>query len=145
MSDCMYQNIRIGGDAGVNREKVLELMEELASEEIKESSECLYCDCTEACEDSFDDLKEFLRSVNLPYNHFLEGKWDYDGSIIWWRPGMEDELLSVATQSEDQTVRISDLAELAESGMTLADAVKELTIPPLPAWVMMTENVPACD
>jgi len=144
MSDCMFQNIRIGGDPGANREKVLELMEELASEEIQESSD-LYCDCSEACEDSFDDLKKFLRSVDLPYNHFLEGKWDHDGSIIWWRPGMEDELLSVATQSEDQTVRISDLAELAESGMTLADAVKELTIPPLPAWVMMTENVPACD
>ncbi len=72
MADRMYQNIRIGGDPGENRLNLMFMVAEAGFDEIVEDSDCLYCDAPEATPYDFDELKEYLRTIGLPYDHFFE-------------------------------------------------------------------------
>ena len=141
MSDRMYQLVTIGGDPGEHREKVMEMLEELESmdDEINEQSGGISISDCEASNDTFDDLKSFLREIGLSYDHVTEAKWEYDGTIQWWRPGMDEERWTHCTQSYDQTVVVSKLADMLGDGMTLAEALEKITIPPLPEWVQAAD------
>jgi hypothetical protein len=69
----------------------------------------------------------------------MEGKWDYDSVIYFWRPGQcHDgctEGFSFATQKGDATVQMDVLVECLSKGLTLEQAIEENKVPELPAFV----------
>lgn len=140
MTDRMYQNIRIAGDPGENRLNLMEMIEEAGFDEMVEDTDCLFCDGRESAPDDFDDFKEYLRSIGLPYDHFFEGNYDQAGAIIWWRPGMECERSCYAMQTESPTIEISKMTAMLEANpnLTLAEVIESVEIPELPAWTKET-------
>lgn len=137
MSDRMFQKVTIGGDPGKHRAIFMAMLEELQSsdDETEEEAESVSICDSEASTGTFDDLKRFLREIGLPYNHYTEAKWEYDGTIAYWRPGMDYERWTHCTQSECQTIPVGDLEEALASGLTLAEVLPQVTIPVLPDWV----------
>ena len=138
MADRMYQNIRIGGDPGENRLNLMFMVEEAGFDEIVEDTDCLYCDAPEATPYDFDELKEYLRTIGLPYDHFFEARYDSEGEIIWWRPGMDDEERCYALQTENPTIPIGKLDEMLKANryLTVAEVIELVAIPELPAWTL---------
>lgn len=137
MADRMYQKITIGGDPGENRAKLMDMVDELHDEDgLEEDSDGLVVSDSECSIGDFDELKAFLREANLPYNHFSEAKWDYEGNIIWWRPGMLQEEPSLATQRQEQTIAFEELEKAMEASMSLAHFIQATRIPDLPNWVL---------
>ena len=59
-----------------------------------------------------DNLKAFCREHGLSYIHTCQANDEYDGSYVYWEPGMDDEEGSSATQAGDMTVRVNHVRPL---------------------------------
>ena len=140
MSDHMWQTLTIGGDPGEHRDRLMELVDECGFENAEEDGIHLRCDgdFSVFCE-TLGGLKEFLRKSGMSYDHHMEGKWDYDGGVYFWRLGQHHdgctEGFSFATQSGNATVQVDDLMECLSSGLTLEQAIERHNIPELPVFV----------
>ena len=48
---------------------------------------------------AFEELEEACRKLGLSYERISEAKYEYDGEVVNWRPGMEQPLVEKADQS----------------------------------------------
>ena len=47
----------------------------------------------------FEELEVLCRKLGLSYDRISEAKYEYDGEVVNWRPGMEQPLVEKADQS----------------------------------------------
>jgi len=144
MADRFYQRLTIGGNPGDDYIKIMDLLiDETGLEFEEESSEGLVVGCSDAAPGDFEEAKKALREAGLSYDHFCEAKWDHEGEIWYWRPGLnpdgETECHAWSRQGGVQTVTVEDLQEFRESGQTLQEVIDMIRIPPLPEWVQPKE------
>ena len=52
----------------------------------------------QACYGEFQELEEICRELGLPYDRTSDAKYEHDGELVRWRPGMERPLVENATQ-----------------------------------------------
>jgi len=69
-------------------EVVLALRQEIEKQDGK--LVCVNIQCAE------ESLSDFCREHNLPYCKSVEGRYEFNGEIRWWVPGMEEEAFSDA-------------------------------------------------
>ena len=53
----------------------------------------------QACYGEFQELEEICRELGLSYDRTSDAKYEHDGELVRWRPGMEQPLVENATQS----------------------------------------------
>jgi hypothetical protein len=135
MGDSVWQDIHIGGDPGEHRENLFELID-ASFGDFEEDGEHLVMGADMGFRSDIDELKAFLREHGISYNHFSEAKWEYEGMIMFWRPGMDDESWSWMRQDHEETVTVEDLEKMASEGLTLQQVIEKCRVPELPVWVM---------
>jgi hypothetical protein len=59
-----------------------------------------------------ESLKSFCENNNLSYIHQCEAKYEYDGEVSYWIPGMKQEVSCKATQDGDLTVKVDQIRPL---------------------------------
>lgn len=47
----------------------------------------------------FEELEELCRQLGLPYDRISEARYEHNGELVRWRPGMEEPLVETADQS----------------------------------------------
>ena len=134
MGDRFCMSIQIGGNPGTNRDA---LMDELAGfdADMDEDGVRTMCLHYEDRGDAFDDLKEKLRGWGLPYDHHTEAKYEFDGTVSYWRPGMKDERFVLALQDGSPVISFETLTHMASEGKTLQDVIATYSLPAMPKWV----------
>lgn len=145
----VFQRLRIGGDPGEHREKLMEMIEDYGFNQMDSDAFCLECDVEEAHEgcEGLAELKAYMRSIGLSYDHYVEEN-SGEGSYIWyWRPGFspdgETEGFVLATNSHTPVIDTESLRAWMAEGMTLEKILETYDLPELPVWV--TEDDAALD
>ena len=83
---------------------------------------------TEVTWGNLENTEAFCKKHKLQFNKRTEGRYEYNGAISWWRPGMKTNKTWSET-NKDATVVMLSLANLTKAkaqGKTLQKIVKEL-------------------
>lgn len=136
MSDTVWQLIAIGGDPGEHREKIFELINDSFGDFEEDGEHLVINEDMQMGDEATEALKAFLREHGLSYDHHYEAKYDHEGEVWFWRPGMEEEKWSWALQDRQETVTVNDLQKMADEGLTLQQVIEKCRVPELPVWVM---------
>lgn len=77
-----------------------------------------------------DHLDQFCRSKKLAFRKAVEGKYDYNGEILWWQPGMRKVESWQDTDKDAQRVMISieKLEKAVKDGRTLIQVIEDLRL-----------------
>lgn len=75
-----------------------------------------------------DDLKAWLERHNLTYEHFSEAKYEYDASLMWWRPGMKKETRTAANQEGGISVDEAVIRPVIEILLAVAKGRRDLPL-----------------
>jgi hypothetical protein len=67
------------------------------------------------------DLEEFCRKHKLTYHQRSEARYEYDGEISWWKPGMKQEQSTTATQDGVPTISLLELVAAIDKKRTAKD------------------------
>ena len=134
MADRFWMSISIGGDPGEHRGELEELIYNAGFEGHDEDEQLNLNGC-EFRSDDLDELAEFCRNHGLPYNVQGEAKYEFDGVICWWRPGMEAERQGFCLQCGRQTFTSEALYEAIASGISLGEFLEMNMVPEMPAFV----------
>lgn len=114
--------------------------EELLTELKRHDSEVLSIGDDQAAWGEFE-LEDFLMEHNITFDRRSDAKYEYDGLLVRFRPGMKEPAETLATQDGDPTIPLDELRpiqELLRHGQhqqalaaldTLLDAIPHL--PPL--------------
>jgi hypothetical protein len=75
-----------------------------------------------------DSTQEFCQKHKLPFIKRVDGKFEYNGDITWWQPGLRRPETWEDTDKEANKVMISleALRKKRRSRKTLAQVIKEL-------------------
>lgn len=95
----------------------------------------------QACCGVFEELEELCRRLDLPYDRNSDARYEYDGELARWRPGMESPLVELATQAGHPLVprdRVEACLSLFQDGR-VEDGIKALQellpeVTPLPRF-----------
>lgn len=131
MSEWTWMRITVGGK--IKAKDIIHLLNEVESE-INEriGSESKAEFLKEAGKDGLvswegstnygecDDLKAWLEEHDIPYNHTCAASGEYDGSIKWWRPGMEETKTAITDAGGDVSVRADRIRPLLDLLMDYA-------------------------
>lgn len=141
MGNRTFQRLTIGGDPGIQRGRLMELISEYGFDEIEELDDCLVCDANDVsmgC-DQIEEIKSLLRYAGMSYDHFYEARYENDGCIFYWRPGLSDdgetECFILATQNGRPLILTEELRAWMAEGMTIEKILETYDLPELPAWV----------
>lgn len=132
MGDRFSMTLMIGGDIGEHDEELLRDLHSLETSEEIEHEEHIRLFCYDVSGDHFNELTAKLRGWGIPYDCHNQAKWEFDGAIVFWRPGMAEPQERLATQDASPVLCMSTLEHCLEKGQSLADVIKEFGIPPLP-------------
>ncbi len=112
--------------------------EELLTELKRHDSEVLSIGDDQAAWGEFE-LEDFLMEHNITFDRRSDAKYEHDGLLVQFRPGMKEPAERLATQDGEATLRLDDLRpiqKLLRKGKhheALAELDKLLdAIPPLP-------------
>jgi len=96
--------------------------------------ETLSVNATELSGGNVDPLDQFCVANNIPFMKRVEGKYDYNGEIFWWQPGMRRAEVWEDTDKEATRVMISlaALKKLRRSRKTLDQVIQKLEKVALP-------------
>jgi hypothetical protein len=134
MADRFYMTLVIGGDPGEHRDR-LEAMIAEACVENRIEDEFLELNSDDLRFDDLDELATFCRQINLPYQLRCDAKYEYDGSLRWWSPGMDSEREGYCLQGGQRAFSSENLYAAVASGISLVEFL-EMNMPPeIPAFV----------
>lgn len=138
MPDCMPATVHIGGK--LRKAKLDELRALLPptgdlDEAIKEGKP-FYGEDGDAAWGHFPELEEFCRKHNLTYRRTSDAKYEYDGEVVLWQPGMKKPISNAATQNGHVYTTVESLRAALDNGDTLRDVVDDLErfTRPIPAF-----------
>jgi hypothetical protein len=83
--------------------------EELLAELKQHDSEVLSVGDDEAAGGQFEDLERFLVQHGIAFDRQCNAKYEYDGLLVQFRPGMDEPAENLATQDGDPTLRLDAL------------------------------------
>lgn len=140
MGDYFPTRVFIGGELkrGDDLSEFLGLMGEWADgygrtqddvrylEKLTTDRERLELSDDQARPDQPERITIWCQEHNLTYWVAVDGKYEYDGKVFFWQPGMATEVRFAATQSGDPTLTYDDLKSRLDAGKTLAEVVAEL-------------------
>ena len=138
MPDCMPATIYIGGK--LRKAKLDELRDLLPPvgdlDEAFRESKPFYGEDGDAAWGHFPELEEFCRKNKLTYRRTCDAKYEWDGEVVFWEPGMEEPISNRATQEGHPYAILPRLKAALEKGDTLCDVVADLSrfdkpVPPL--------------
>ena len=138
MPDCIPATIMIGGK--LRKAKLDEFRALLPPDgdldEAIEKGEAFEGSDGDAAWGDFPELTAFCRKNKLTYRHSADAKYEYNGEVFWWEPGMKDPITSLATQEGRVYITGERLKVLLNQGGTLQDVVDDLErfakpVPPL--------------
>jgi hypothetical protein len=86
--------------------------------------------------DEFGPLCDWLTAHGLPWRWSEDAKYEYDGEVHVWFPGMDSYAMTTGTQDGEATISLRELREYQADDWTLGRvlakyAVFERRIPPL--------------
>ena len=93
----------------------------------------------QACYGVFEELEDLCCRLSLPFDRNSDARYEYDGELVRWRPGMERPLVENATQSGHALIHRERVAAClaifrdgrVEDGIkALQDLVPEVALPP---------------
>ena len=95
----------------------------------------------QACYGEFEELEERCRQLGLSYDRTSDARYEYDGELVRWRPGMDQPLVENATQSGHALIdreRVQACMAIFQSGR-VDDGIKALQdlvpeVAPLPPF-----------
>jgi len=145
MSDRFATEVEIGGDiprslipslavaiesAGLG----LEWGDSSSSEELRKAiMDCngtatLHVNATELAGGDTETLDEFCVSHGIAFTKRVDGKYEYNGEIHWWHPGLDGVQSWSDTDKEGKLVmlRREALEEALQKGSTLQQVIKHL-------------------
>ncbi len=93
----------------------------------------------EACGGCFPDLEDFLVEHGIAFNRRSDAKYEYDGELVYFRPGMQEPGWIRATQDGEPVVLLDDLQNVRpllrqgdhQQALAKLDELLD-AIPPLP-------------
>lgn len=93
----------------------------------------------------FEELEETLRELGIPYQRHSDTKYEYDGELAWWQPGMKKAGVVNATQDGEPTVTLKELKEamqmdgrsITETLHAVEQLIKEKSPPRLPPLTVL--------
>jgi len=83
------------GESGHGDPLTLDTIDEV----IDEDTGCIIFRDDQACYGEFPELEEICRELGLSYDRTSDARYEHDGELVRWRPGMERPLVENATQS----------------------------------------------
>lgn len=138
MSDHIPMTIRIGGELSLN---TLAGLENLVPgdgnlDEAISKGEAFYGEDGDAPWGYDEDLEKFCRKHKLTYLRTTEAKYEYNGEIAFWKPGMKEPIANPATQDGQPYADLATLRHYHSKGKTLAQVIEDLKyfvqdVPPL--------------
>ena len=88
-----------------------------------------------------DPLDNFCIKHNLSFDKRVDGKYEYNGEIHWWKPGLTNVQTWYDTDKEGKRIMIGieKLEKMQAQGKSLADVLKRLRriAPPVPGLVVI--------
>jgi len=138
MPDCMPAAIYIGGK--LSKKKLEELRDILPPvgdlDEAIRKREAFYGEDGDAAWGKLEELETFCRKNKLTYRRTSNAKYEWDGEVVFWEPGLKEPLSNRCTQEGNSYATYERLKLLLKSGGTLRDIVDDLSrfekrIPPL--------------
>lgn len=88
-----------------------------------------------------DELDAFCIKHNLSFDKRVDGKYEYNGEIHWWKPGLFNIQSWFDTDKEGKRIMIGleTLEKNLKQGKTLAQVVKRLhrVAPPIPGLIVV--------
>src|ERR1022692_3026042 len=151
MADRFATQFEIGGT--LKREKLEEFISTLQSdgfglnyedatveamiveaERCSEEGEPFVVSALEIAWGDVDSTKEFCQEHKLPFIKRVDGKFEYNGDLTWWQPGMRRAEVWEDTDKEATRVMISlaALKKLRRSRKTLDQVIQKLEKVALP-------------
>lgn len=67
---------------------------------------------SEAAYDTFDDFLKWLRKNKIPYDYVCGARYEYNGDLRKWRPGMRKEAVTTVDSSNDPILLPSVIATI---------------------------------
>jgi len=111
--------------------------------------ETLSVNATELSGGNVDPLDQFCVANNIPFMKRVEGKYDYNGEIFWWQPGMPKILSWEDTDHEAKRIMVSlpMLKKARQAKKLLGTVIKrmELIAPAVPQVQLTDDAVEAKD
>lgn len=138
MGNRFYHVLEIGGDPGENRDRLMALVNDdgLNTEFLEaEVYPHLHISCCEAPGDWLDDLKQRIREMQLPYNHYVSGNEECNSELLCYRPEDGDETLYTLITHDVPVVTIDELKCSREMGENLRHVIAKYDPPDLPNFV----------
>lgn len=80
----------------------------------------------------FQELEAWLQDHGLSYIRTTEGKWEWDGAVVWWMPGMDQAKSVTADQQGGPVLELCELRKLKtfEELQALLDESEPPRLPP---------------
>jgi hypothetical protein len=88
--------------------------EELLAELKRHNTETLDVGDDEARYGEFDELEPFLIRHGIAFDRRTDAKYEYDGVLVQFRPGMEEPHVGTATQDGEPVVPKTDLEPIRD-------------------------------
>ena len=129
MPDCIPATIAIGGK--LQEAKLAKLRDLLPPtgdlhEAIKDGKP-FYGEDGDAAWGDFSELEQFCRKNKLTYRRTTQAKYENDGEVVFWQPGMKEPISNRATQDGCPYAVLPCLKAALEKGDTLRDVVDSLS------------------
>ncbi len=88
----------------------------------------LHVNATELAGGDINPLDEFCVANGIPFTKRVDGKYDYNGEIHWWHPGLSRIQTWSDTDKEASKVMLglASLKEVLQAGKTLEQVVQQL-------------------
>ena len=137
MSDRFATTLTFGGVVQrADLDRLVELSADADYEPVFRDGETVEVYDGQGSYETFGELRQWLRAHNLPYRWQEEAKYEYDGIVEVWFPGMEHPREQTSTADGSAVVQVDGLKHWLDKGRTLADVVAEFEpflreLPPL--------------
>ena len=102
-------------------------LKQRALQAVKDRQPVTFSDC-EIANGDIPGTIAFCQKHNLSYVCRVTGKYDFNGEIRWWSPGMEKERVWQHTtkEADEPMLTMDDLKDLEADGKKLEDAISLL-------------------
>lgn len=133
MSEKIYTRMEIGGSILRNQ---IEVLADALNEDLENMNDVLgddnieefisdYFSCNGFAEwGSCDETKKFCQENNLSYREYNEGKDDYEPTVTFWQPAMDEEIQVYIDHNERQVITVRSIKPFLD---LYFDSVKGLT------------------
>lgn len=110
-----------------SEDEIIDLMQDTAGGTLRLVDE-------EARYGQFDAIESACRELGLSFVRHSEARYEYDGELVWWQPGMNEVGWSCADQEANPLVAVSEIRRWLEQNLNVSKMLDRHTPPEMPPF-----------